>query len=221
MGTAETYENVFRNKEPIPNSNDRYKMILEENAREQMSLFSPTNNNTAQRIGRLYGAGMNHPLIEEGLERATVMEAESGPKGSPIPKIPSPLVLSAEKQLDRHGEVKEKERGGRHANTISVKHSMTSKHQYPNSTHSPHIFNAYPSHDSGGGAVAGGGTASGAGAVSMIVPTMKTATALGMIDKQAGGKYHVPAHLHEPYSKPLTVSQSVQYIHTSLHNHSK
>ena len=207
MGTAETYENVFRSKEPIPNSNDRYKMILEENARAQMALFSPTHNNSAQRIGRLYEAGMNHPLIDVGLERAALLE-QSGPQCSPIPKTPPIVPMTTNTQSNREGEIK-KAKGGRHANTISVQHSMTSKHQYTNNPHSPHIFNPYPSHDSGGGAVAGTGlvTGTGTGAASVVVPLMKTAAALGMIDKQAGGKYHVPEHLHEPYSKPLIVSR--------------
>lgn len=204
MGTAETYENVFRNKEPIPNANDRYKMILEENARAQMALFSPTHNESAQRIGRLYGAGMNHPLIEDGLQRAAL--TENGLKGSPVASALTAAAMSP----DPHRGLKE--RGGLHASTISLQHSMTSKHQYPSNSHSPHRFNVYPSHDSSGGA--GVGTSD-----SRFVQPLKTATALGMIDRQAGGKYHVPSHLHEPYATPLMVIRSVYILQCQNHAH--
>jgi hypothetical protein len=184
-------EQVFRHQEPIPDANKRYLMILEENARAQMALFSPKHNNSAQRVGKLYGAGMNHPLIGDGVDREILIE-ESGLKGSPVGNTATSALVASGALPERRG--RGEERGGLKKSTISVQHSTATKHQYPSPVQSRHTFSTYPSQEGGGGAAP------------KCAQPMKTATALGMLDRQAGGKYHVPSHLHEPYSEPLTVS---------------
>mmetsp|Transcript_2249 Transcript_2249/g.4047 ORF Transcript_2249/g.4047 Transcript_2249/m.4047 type:complete len:987 (-) Transcript_2249:87-3047(-) len=182
-------EQVFRHQDPIPDANKRYLMICEENARAQMTLESPTHNHSAQRVGRLYGAGMNHPLVEDGVSREVDGHSIGG---SPIRNTTSSAVMAQGNLPVRKGK-NTATKGGLMSNTISLEHSVTNKHENPPPVQSQHTFSAYPSHTGGGG-----------GVDLRYVQPMKTATALGMVDTQAGGKYYVPNHVHEPYAPPIT-----------------
>ena len=187
----EIYDDVFRNNDPIPNANLRYKTILEENARAEMVLYSPAHNRSAQRVGRLYGTGVSHPLVGNGVELEQYKE-KSGDKGSPVPKNTTSAIISNVSIPERRGEGKE--RGGIHHTTISLEHSTAPKHRYPSPVQSNYNFSAYPSHDGSGG-----------GVDSKNIQPLKAAAALGMLDKQVGGKYHVPSHIQEPYAEQLLV----------------
>jgi hypothetical protein len=193
-GAMEEYppdsEQVFMHQEAIPDANKRYLMICEENARAQMALESPTHNHSAQRVGRLYGTGMNHPIVDEGVSREVDGHSIGG---SPIRNTATSAIIAKGTLPDRKGKLA-KEKGGLMNNTISIQHSMANKHNYPTPVQSQHGFSAYPSHTGGGG-----------GIDLKYDQPLKAAAALGMVDKQPGGKYYVPNHLHEPYTEPLVV----------------
>jgi hypothetical protein len=79
------------------------------------------------------------------------------------------------------------------AHTTSLLHSTAVKHQYPPPIQSKHMFNAHLS------------TSSHTSQSKISRQAMKSAEALGLLDSQQGGRYHVPRHLPEPYTVPLTV----------------
>lgn len=138
---------------------------------------------------------MNHRLIGEGVGREVDGENEEKSHIS-IASSRANVTIESPHRKDPH-------RSGLFCSTTSLEHSTANKHEFPPPVQSKHLFSAHPSHTGGGG-----------GVDVKYVQAMKTASALGHVDKLAGGKYHVPNHLHEPFAEPLTVSSQ----HSSTHH---
>jgi hypothetical protein len=194
MNVEEGNVEYFRNYRPIKNTNKRFTMIAEENAKEALRELDIDREKYAQRLSRLYGAGSDSDIIKSDLQRRKRHELTLN-----LDKYQSTFTRQ-EASTTSSQQLKEPNEKQRLLQmTDSLLHSTREKHHPELSHHSGAQYNQYSLGDWKGSVCTRAQTDNH--------PHLRTHTAMSLLDRCDQGRYAVPL-IPSPYDSKFLVSPS-------------
>lgn len=212
-GDSEVY---FENYKPIKNTNKRFLLIAEENAKQKLKDLNMSREITSKRLSRLYCAGSDSDLIQSDIHRRERKEVSLN-----LDRYNSHfnhLNILSELKKDKEVEQQQQQQPyhpkyhpfsmNQSSNdssnqrifqmTDSLLHSTKTKYNPPKSTHSEVIYNQNSS---------GNWKEKVFSKTASRHPTsLRTHTALAMLDHCNQGPYHTSITPISPYQERFEVS---------------
>jgi hypothetical protein len=201
---AQSVEEVeyFQNYRPIKNTNKRFTIIAEENAKEALKELDTNRERYAQRLSRLYGTGSDSDIIKSDIQRRKRHEVTLNldKYQSTFGRLESTTAAEEPKEPNEQRFLQM---------TDSLLHSTKEKHHPEPPRHSGALYNQYSLGDWKGSVCAGAQTQNH--------PHLRTHTAMYLLDRCDQGRYAVPL-TPSPYdSKFLVIHPLLSIVpHTSL-----
>lgn len=187
---AEAVE-YFPNYRPIKNTNKRFTIIAEENAKEALKELDTKRESYAQRLSRLYGTGSDSDIIKSDIQRRKRHEVALN-----LDRYQSAYSQQEEATIPAATEPKEPNEQRLLQMTDSLAHSTKGKHLPEPSRHSGALYNQYSLGDWKGSVCTRAQTESH--------PHLRTHTAMYLLDRCGQGRYAVPLS-PSPYDSKFLV----------------